>query len=186
MGFAASHMTWAPQLAELVTGACLACPDNRGVGQSGCPDGRRHYSTSRMALDCLGVLDALGWREAHVIGHSMGAMVACKFAAMFPQRARSLTVICGTGGGWESVPLAPRPLWLGLQLLFSRSAARRAAVDVQFHYSPATLRHKESAHAATQHERLLEEYIAAAAGGDSAQPLHGMRVGGWRAWADCG
>lgn len=176
MGFAAPHLTWAPQLAELVTRACLVCPDNRGVGQSDCPHHGKQYSTEAMARDCHAILQSLGWESAHIIGHSMGSMVACKLAAMFPESTQSLTVICGTGGGWESVPLKPRPLWLGLRLLCSRSKERRAAVDVQFHYSRATLAHKESTEAATRHEQLLEEYMAVAAEDQNCQPLHGMRV----------
>ena len=51
------------------------------------------------------VQDALKWDQVHVIGHSMGAMIATQLASMYPQRLLSLTLISVTAGRWQSVPL---------------------------------------------------------------------------------
>lgn len=59
-----------------------------------------------MASDCLAVMDTLGWSTAHVVGHSMGGMIAVKLAAMHPTRIASLTVISTSAGGWDA--LKPR------------------------------------------------------------------------------
>ncbi len=144
MGFAASHITWAPQLAGLLSEGCLVCLDNRGVGASDAPQHPSAYSTTLMAEDCMAVLEALGWDSVHVVGHSMGAMVAAKLAAAWPHATASLTLISGTGGGWQAIPLSFRSLWLGLQLWMASSVAKRAALDVKFHYSPRTLKQKDA------------------------------------------
>ncbi|KFM27447.1 Epoxide hydrolase 4 [Auxenochlorella protothecoides] len=174
MGFAASHITWAPQLAGLLSEGCLVCLDNRGVGASDAPQHPSAYSTTLMAEDCMAVLEALGWDSVHVVGHSMGAMVAAKLAAAWPHATASLTLISGTGGGWQAIPLSFRSLWLGLQLWMASSVAKRAALDVKFHYSPRTLKQKDARADVSRHELLLEEYLAAASQGDGSQPAHGM------------
>lgn len=45
--------------------------------------------------------DHLGWQRAHVVGFSMGGMVALKLGAAAPQRLHSLTALSVTGGGWQ-------------------------------------------------------------------------------------
>ena len=58
--------------------------------------------------------EKLGWRRVHVVGHSMGAMVACKLAARAPELVVSLTLISVTGGGWQSVPRSFKALKLAV------------------------------------------------------------------------
>ncbi|KAI9097559.1 hypothetical protein K1719_025330 [Acacia pycnantha] len=58
--------------------------DNRGVGRGSVPTKKSDYSSKIMAKDAIALLDHLGWRKTHVFGHSMGAMIACKLAAMVP------------------------------------------------------------------------------------------------------
>ncbi|MET4575877.1 alpha/beta fold hydrolase [Ottowia thiooxydans] len=59
---------------------------------------RLPYSLSDMAADALGVLDALEIERAHVIGLSMGAMIAQRVALAAPKRVQSLTCIMGSSG----------------------------------------------------------------------------------------
>jgi pimeloyl-ACP methyl ester carboxylesterase len=66
--------------------------DNRGVGRSGRPPGP--YDLSEMARDALAVLDAEGIDRAHVIGASMGGVIAQIIAVLHPERVRSLVLAC--------------------------------------------------------------------------------------------
>ncbi|WP_394791544.1 alpha/beta fold hydrolase [Rhodoferax sp.] len=56
------------------------------------------YSLQDMALDAIGVLDALGIRQAHVLGISMGGMIAQRVALAAPERVLSLTSIMSSSG----------------------------------------------------------------------------------------
>src|SRR5512133_16998 len=56
------------------------------------------YSVTDMAADSLGVLDALGIEKAHVLGVSMGGMIAQRIALAAPERVLSLTSVMSTSG----------------------------------------------------------------------------------------
>jgi 3-oxoadipate enol-lactonase len=73
--------------------------DNRGVGRSGAPLGA--YSIPRMASDAIAVMDAAGADSAHVIGASMGGMIAQELALRWPSRVRSLLLGCTMCGAWN-------------------------------------------------------------------------------------
>jgi 3-oxoadipate enol-lactonase len=67
-------------------------PDNRGTGRSGRPP--RPYDLFQMASDALAVLDAEGIERAHVVGASMGGVIAQIIGVLHPERTRSLTLAC--------------------------------------------------------------------------------------------
>jgi pimeloyl-ACP methyl ester carboxylesterase len=74
--------------------------DNRGTGDSDVPDGP--YTIEEMASDLDAVLDAVGAERAHVVGASMGGMIAQQYALDY-DRAESLALLCTSHGGEEAV-----------------------------------------------------------------------------------
>jgi pimeloyl-ACP methyl ester carboxylesterase len=56
------------------------------------------YTMSDMAADAAGLLDALGIQSAHIVGASMGGMIAQTFAIAYPERTRTLVSIMSTTG----------------------------------------------------------------------------------------
>ena len=70
---------------------CFA-PDNRGVGHTGAV--HRPYSLEQMARDAVTILDAEGVESAHVVGASMGGVIAQIIGVLYPERTRSLVLVC--------------------------------------------------------------------------------------------
>jgi pimeloyl-ACP methyl ester carboxylesterase len=92
MGLAADSLAWMFQLPDFAKHHRTIVFDNRGVGRSGKPAGP--YSIAQMADDALGVLDALDIKRAHVVGVSMGGMIAQELAIRHPERVRGLVLAC--------------------------------------------------------------------------------------------
>jgi pimeloyl-ACP methyl ester carboxylesterase len=97
MGLGSNAYGWhrtIPWLAERYEAIAF---DNRGTGRSDAPAGE--YTIAQMAADAAAVLDAAGHRTAHVVGASLGGMIAQRFALTYPDRVRTLTLLCTTPGG---------------------------------------------------------------------------------------
>ena len=77
--------------------------DNRGIGDSDVPPGP--YTVADMATDAVRVLDEAGVERAHVVGTSLGGMVAQELALAFPERVDRLVLACTTPGGPRSHPM---------------------------------------------------------------------------------
>ncbi|WP_115862770.1 alpha/beta fold hydrolase [Halorussus litoreus] len=78
--------------------------DNRGAGDSDAPEGP--YSVAEMASDLDAVLADVGVDRAHVVGASMGGMIAQQYALDY-DRAASLGLLCTSHGGDEAYDLPP-------------------------------------------------------------------------------
>jgi pimeloyl-ACP methyl ester carboxylesterase len=93
--------------------------DNRDIGRSthldGAPtpsllqlakrDRNSAYTLADMANDSVGVLDCLGIEKAHIVGTSMGGMIAQTIAIRHPERTLSLvSIMSNTGGFWNGQP----------------------------------------------------------------------------------
>jgi pimeloyl-ACP methyl ester carboxylesterase len=100
-GFPESWYSWRHQLSALAAAGFRAvAPDMRGYGQSDRPDAIDQYTLFHMAGDMIGLLDALGVKEAIIVGHDWGAPVAWQCALMRPDRFRGVVGM--------SVPFIPQ------------------------------------------------------------------------------
>jgi len=75
--------------------------DQRGSGLSEKPHG--DYSIAQLADDTAALMDHVGFDKAHIVGVSMGGMIALEFALRHPRRVRSLVLGCTTPGGPKAV-----------------------------------------------------------------------------------
>lgn len=82
------------------------------------------YHLRDMAGDALGLMDALGIDDFHVLGASMGGMIAQHLADLAPERVRSLTLVM-TSSGAQGLPAPSESL---LRLLARREAGSREAI----------------------------------------------------------
>ena len=139
MGLGMQLVAWPPAVVQLLVDAGYRVVrfDNRDIGLSqhfdhlGRPNivwaGLKHrlglrvkapYTLHDMALDAVGVLDALGIGKAHVVGVSMGGMIAQRVALAAPGRVQSLTSVMSSSGA-RGLPKADPKV---LRVLFGRPA----------------------------------------------------------------
>ncbi len=112
MGFGMPGTVWGPQVDEL-QGYHRCCHfDHLGVGES--DRGPFLRTVPAMAGDTVRILDDLSWDRAHVVGVSMGGMIAQELALRFADRCRTLTLIATHGGA----RVASLPTWRGMRLFF--------------------------------------------------------------------
>ena len=92
-GLTANHTCWA-SVADLLSPAYrLIAYDLRGRGESDKPE--TGYSLALHNEDLAGLLDHFGLKRAVLVGHSLGAHIAVRFAAMHPERVSKLVLIDG-------------------------------------------------------------------------------------------
>lgn len=129
MGLGAQLVRWPMPMVEALVarGHRVVRFDNRDVGLSskldhaGTPNlllaaaqrmlgiaPRAPYSLTEMAADTVGLMDALGIGAAHIVGASMGGMIAQLVAAGWPERTRSLVSIMSTSGNPRLPGATPR------------------------------------------------------------------------------
>jgi pimeloyl-ACP methyl ester carboxylesterase len=143
MGLATQMLAWDEELCAMLAERDFRVVrfDNRDIGRSskidsaGVPKrtdmllGRRRtapYLLRDMAADTIGLMDHLGIESAHLVGASMGGMIAQTVAIRQPQRVRSLvSMMSSTGNRWLGIPT-----WKAFGTLFARpGAGREAAIE---------------------------------------------------------
>ena len=135
MGLGYPSEMWYRLLPALVDRYRAIYVDNRGVGRTGVPPGP--YDIETMADDAACVIEEAGEHSAHVVGASMGGIIAQELALRHPERVRSLLLACTLPGGKETAPASSE----ALSLLTSRGemTPREAAeAAVPFVYAPDT------------------------------------------------
>jgi pimeloyl-ACP methyl ester carboxylesterase len=181
-GMSATRLAWGPELrGELEPSFETIVFDNRGMGSSGRAE--LPFEVADMAADTAALLDALEIESAHVVGISMGGMIAQELALAHPERLRSLTLGCTYCGGPGS-GLMPeenaRKLMEGLAS-GDREKAIRASYEVNL--SPA-FRADEGRYAAFHEmatrvpaaKQTIELQVQAIFGHDTSGRLGGISV----------
>ncbi len=97
LGLGQDTATWAFQIPEFSKYFRVIIMDNRDSGRSsGCTE---IYTTETMAGDILGLMDYLAIKQTHLLGTSMGGMVAQQVALLAPKRIISLVLASTTSWG---------------------------------------------------------------------------------------
>jgi len=97
-GMSGTHVSWGRPFREALEDSFeVVAFDNRGIGLSAPVEGP--FTIVEMAADTAGLLDELGIGSAHVVGISMGGMIAQELALAEGGRLRSLTLGCTQCGG---------------------------------------------------------------------------------------
>ncbi len=130
-GVGCAGSAWRPQAENLGRDHRVVYFDNRGIGRSATHRGP--LSIELMTDDTLALMDHLGWERAHVVGHSMGGIIAQQLALTARERVRSLGLVSTFASG----KVAGRIQWslLGTMLrmrIGSKRSRRRAFCDCVF------------------------------------------------------
>jgi pimeloyl-ACP methyl ester carboxylesterase len=106
-GYSGSSESWdvlVPRVRDLSKHYKVVTLDNRGTGRSRTPEG--NYSIRTMGDDVAGLLDALRISKAHILGQSMGGMIAQELAINHSEKVKDLILVCTTpkGSGPDAIP----------------------------------------------------------------------------------
>ena len=128
-GVAVQGEAWRPQVDGLAAHHRCLWFDNRGLGGSQPLTGA--LSVARMAEDARALMDAQGWESAHVVGHSLGGLIAQHLALTARPRVRSLSLLCTFARGQDVTRPSLGMMWLGLRSrVGTRSQRRRAFLRI--------------------------------------------------------
>jgi epoxide hydrolase A/B len=126
-GFPECWYAWHYQLPALAAaGYHVVAPDQRGYGQTDCPEAVEAYTILHLVGDLVGLLDALGEVQAVIVGHDWGANVAWNAALMRPDRLRAAISM--------GVPYIPRSQVYGPRASVRPTEAMRQLVGAHSFY----------------------------------------------------
>ena len=138
MGLAYPAAAWFRQVPVLAQQHRVLTVDNRGAGETGLVPGAP-YTVETMTDDCLAVLDAAGVEKAHVVGISMGGLMAQELGLEHANRVQSLTLMATHPGMAQGV--WPQEVHDFLTARIGMPAEERGEFSVPFNYHPSTARH---------------------------------------------
>jgi 3-oxoadipate enol-lactonase len=109
-GLGYARWGWEPVVDLLAERYDVVLFDNRGIGESEAPAGP--YTVAEMAADTRRVMDAAEVERAHVLGASLGGMIAQELALETPERVEKLVLACTTPGGASAAPMPAQTVQL--------------------------------------------------------------------------
>lgn len=147
MGLDAQCVIWSMNFIEplVAAGYHVIRFDNRDIGLSTWIEDwhrSRPYTLEDMAADTVGLLDALHIEKAHIIGASMGGMIAQRVAISYPERVLTLTSIMSSG------------------FVLDTKATNRIAIKLVFAILPYIIRYFTVKNRFTDHKVNLKTYMA--------------------------
>lgn len=104
-GMGADHRSWFPQIRPFKRHFTVITFDGRGIGKTDRPPGL--YTFETLAADVVGLLDHLSLDRAHILGESLGGIVAQEVAIGYPQRVRKLILANTSVGRGVEMQLHP-------------------------------------------------------------------------------
>jgi pimeloyl-ACP methyl ester carboxylesterase len=131
--------------------------DNRGVHRSSVPPGP--YSTEEMARDAVCLIDDLGWARAHVVGVSMGGMIAQKLALQAPEKVISVTLIATCGLNSFNYPPTLFALKQCVLIAFERSNERHVEKSIDLMFPQQYLEAKSNDETKTNRDLLADDFL---------------------------
>jgi 3-oxoadipate enol-lactonase len=151
-GMSGTHRSWGDEFLGLLAPDFDAVAyDHRGIGLS--PPAMDAFSIVDLADDAASLLDELGWDTAHVLGISMGGMVAQELALRHGERIRTLTLGCTYCGGPGSMMTGPETMQrLGAAMT---SGDRELAIRTGFECNTSIAFQQDPAHYAAFREMAL-------------------------------
>ncbi|MEA2313933.1 MAG: hypothetical protein QOI03_625 [Solirubrobacteraceae bacterium] len=159
MGMSGTALHWTDRFLDELRGDFeVITYDHRGTGSSSPLVGP--VTIAQMAEDAAALLDAIGVDSAHVLGISMGGMIAQEFALAHPERVRTLALGCTyCGGGGELT--SPQVLQRLTEAMASGDRMRALRTGFEVNLSPTARNERE----------LFELYLAIAAERAVAVPV---------------
>jgi 3-oxoadipate enol-lactonase len=156
-GVGAIAKAWTPQVEALKQRFSVITFDNRGIGASTITEGR--LTIESMADDALAILDAEGIDRCHVVGHSMGGLIAVQLALISPRRVKSLALLCTFPDGKSAARLTRDTFFTGIRTrLGTRNMRRNAFLSLVL--SKAGLRSEQLRTLATEMTDLFGRDLA--------------------------
>lgn len=157
-GISADLQAWRFQVPELSKRFRVICYDNRGAGRTDAPD--QPYSVAQMANDLAALMDELRIDAAHILGWSMGGLIAQAFTHAYPRRVRKLILMSTMERPDGFVRLAIRN-WVNIRRS-DMSFEKIVRFVSRWSYSPALY----------ENEPLYEKFVQVMATNPYAQKAH--------------
>lgn len=147
-GWASYRWIWFRQIPAFKEKYRCIVFDNRGAGKSSKPD--YPYTIEMMAADTVGLMESLDIKDAHILGISMGGLIAQQIAIAYPEKVRSLILSSTHFGGTNYIPMDDKTMAL-LIALPTETISKEQAREMRYRatFSPEFL----------QENRLVLEQI---------------------------
>jgi 3-oxoadipate enol-lactonase len=147
-GFGSNADHWYAQVPDLSRHYRVITFDNRGVARSGHTDGP--FSIEDLARDTIALMDALEIERAHVLGLSMGGMIAQEMAVAHPQRVKGLILAVTHCGGKAGEP-AEEHVGRAFQRLVDEGSTEARTEALSYLFGPRAFEEKQ---------QIVQEYVS--------------------------